>query len=142
VQLLNRLSKNIDRLLLPLLVISCVALVYYYLQPGGVDKVALPQDNAWFQTQVVDADGPVVVKFGAEWCGPCLALDKVISQYERQPGGVNIVKVDVDERQDLASHYNVSGIPKVIMFKQGQPVAQFTGSRPLDQFSDWIDKHR
>ena len=141
-KLMNQLSENVDRLLLPIVVIAGAALVYSYLQKGGVDNIAPPQDDAWFRSTVINAGEPVVVKFGAEWCGPCRALDKVIDEYRQESGAVEVVTIDVDERGDLASHYRVSGIPKVIMFKQGQPVAQFVGSRPLNQFSDWIEEHR
>ena len=139
---LNKLSENVDKLLIPIVAIAGIALVYSYLQKGGAEDIKPPQDDAWFQTQVIDAGEPVVVKFGADWCGPCRSLDKVIDEYQQQSGSVKVVKIDVDERGDLASHYKVSGIPKVIMFKQGQPVAQFVGSRPLDGFSSWIESNR
>lgn len=143
--LINRISENIDKLVIPVIVVVAAALLYANYQKSGagdVAGIAPPQDDAWFQNEVLGQSEPVVVKFGAEWCGPCRSLDKVIDQYQQKSGSVNVVKIDVDERGDLASHYNVSGIPKVIMFKSGKPIAQFTGSRPLNEFDQWIESNR
>lgn len=140
-QFLNRISENIDKLVLPVVAILGFAFVYSLLTGRNATNTAPPDDN-WFQTQVIESGKPVVVKFGADWCGPCRALDKVIAEYSRQGSGVDIVMIDVDERGDLASHYKVSGIPKVMMFNQGKPTAEFTGSRSLQQFTDWIEANR
>ena len=142
-RLLNRVSENIDKIVIPLIVVAAVALLYANYKNGGtVSNVEPPRDNAWFQENVLAKAQPVVVKFGAEWCGPCRALDGVIDEYNQQPGSVEILKVDVDNSPELADHFQVSGIPHVILFDQGKAVAQFTGSRSLGQLTEWIDAHR
>jgi putative thioredoxin len=86
-----------------------------------------------FDREVMEAskERPVVVDFWAPWCGPCRALapilEKVIAD---QQGAVVLAKVNIDEAPELANRFQVQGIPLVIAFRQGQPVAEFDGARP------------
>ena len=74
---------------------------------------------------------PVLVDFWAEWCGPCRMVAPVLEQIAvEQAGRLKIVKLNVDENQHTPMHFNVSGIPTMILFKDGQPAAATMGARP------------
>lgn len=81
-----------------------------------------------FDAEVLHAAQPVVVDFWAEWCPPCRALgpvlDKVAAQYA---GQLKVVKVNVDENEELAGRYGASRIPNLVYFKQGQIVDSTVG---------------
>ncbi len=137
---LIKLSENVDKLAIPAAALFGFALVFAYMTGGFTPA---PPDDRWFQSKVIDQPMPVVVKFGADWCGPCRSMDKVLTRYSGQSGGsVRVVRVNIDERPDLASHYNVRGIPKTILFKHGKPVSSITGSRDFKSFSQWVDGYR
>jgi thioredoxin len=76
-------------------------------------------------------DVPVVVDFWAAWCGPCLMLGPVLEREEAAQGGrVALAKVDVDANPELSRRFQVSGIPSVKAFWQGEVVNEFVGAQP------------
>ena len=85
---------------------------------------------------------PVVVDFWAAWCGPCLALAPVLeAAVEERGGAIELVKVDVDENQESAQRFGVSGIPAVKAFRDGRVVDEFVGAlspTAIDAFLDSV----
>ncbi len=84
-----------------------------------------------FTQEVLESDKPVIVDFWAEWCGPCHAvapvLDRIAAEREDE---LKLVKVNIDQENDLASRYGVASIPTMILFKDGEPAAAAVGAQP------------
>lgn len=82
-----------------------------------------------WQTEVVNSSVPVLVDFWAQWCGPCRALAPVLEDLAGEAGGkIKIVKVDVDESQDLAMKFGIRSIPTLLLLKGETVLAQMVGS--------------
>lgn len=82
-----------------------------------------------FKSVVLESEKPVLVDFYATWCGPCRQMSPILEQVSEERSDVKIVKVDVDENQNLAAEYGVMSIPTLIYFKGGKAVSQAVGAR-------------
>ncbi|MBB2200435.1 thioredoxin TrxA [Gluconacetobacter tumulisoli] len=95
--------------------------------------------DATFESDVLKADGPVLVDFWAEWCGPCKmiapALDEIGAEFK---GKLTVAKVNIDDNPTTPNKYAVRGIPTLILFKNGQPAATKVGALPKSQLKDWV----
>ena len=99
-------------------------------------------DTDDFEQDVIDQsyNTPVLVDFWAEWCGPCQVLGPVLERIaEQNLDRWKLVKVDTEKHQQVAMQYNVSGIPNVKMFVDGQVVDEFTGALPEQSVLRWLD---
>ncbi|ABE32191.1 thioredoxin [Paraburkholderia xenovorans LB400] len=98
---------------------------------------------ATFEQDVITAStlAPVLVDFWAPWCGPCKTLGPMLEKLEAEAAGKwKLVKVNVDENQELAAHFQVRSIPHVMAFADGRPVDQFVGVLPEGQLREFIER--
>ncbi|HIM20114.1 MAG TPA: thioredoxin [Rhodospirillales bacterium] len=108
-----------------------------------VGDIIKDSDTNNFSTDVIDksTDIPVVVDFWAPWCGPCKQLSPTLDKLAREYGGkIQLVKINVDENQELATQMRVQSIPMVVAFKDGQPVDGFAGALPESQLRQFFEK--
>ena len=92
-------------------------------------EVKITKDN--FEAEVVKADRPVLVDFWATWCGPCMMLGPVVAEIaEERKDVIKVGKVNVDEEPELAAKFGIMSIPAVLLFKNGEVVANSVGYVP------------
>ena len=96
--------------------------------------------DASFQADVLDSDTPVLVDFWAEWCGPCKMIAPALEEIsEELAGKVTIAKMDIMENTDIPTSIGVQSIPLMVLYKNGQPVAQKLGAAPKSQLKGWLE---
>lgn len=95
-----------------------------------------------FQSEVLEANLPVLVDFTAVWCGPCKMLEPVVIELANEwADKVKVVKLDVDHNTSVAMQYQVMGVPTLILFSQGEVKERLTGFKPKKQIVSKLSPH-
>ena len=90
--------------------------------------ITITKEN--FNQEVMHADKPVLLDFWASWCGPCRMVSPIVDQIAAARADIKVGKINVDEQPELAGAFNVSGIPTLMVMKDGKLVKQMVGARP------------
>ena len=86
-----------------------------------------------FNQEVLNSDKPVLMDFWAPWCGPCRMVVPLLEEIAKERSDIKVVKINVDEEQELAMQFGVMSIPTLVVMKNGKIVNQVTGARPKAQ---------
>ena len=86
-----------------------------------------------FNQEVLNSDKPVLMDFWAPWCGPCRRVAPLVEEIAKERSDIKVVKINVDEAQELAMQFGVMSIPTLVVMKNGKIVNQVTGARPKAQ---------
>lgn len=107
-----------------------------------VQGVEVELNSSNFQSEVLESPVPVLVDFGATWCGPCRQMEPVVAQLSLDyQGRLKVGKLDVDESEALAAQYDISGIPALVLFINGEEVDRTIGGQSLGELSRFVQPH-
>ena len=99
----------------------------------------LEVSKANFEAEVLKSDVPVLADFNAGWCGPCRAMKPMLEELAETNPGFKIVSIDIDEEDELADEYEVSSIPCLVVFKDGEEVNRNVGLIAKDAIAELVE---
>jgi len=103
---------------------------------------ALKVTQSTFEQEVLSQENLTIVKFGAEWCGPCKKIDPIIDEIAAQNEDVKVTYVDIDSDGPLAAQYGILSVPSTLFFKQGKVMSSITGLVPKAKIQSTIDQYK
>lgn len=99
-------------------------------------------NDSSFDQMVLQSSVPVLVEFGAEWCGPCRQMEPVLEQLSNEwKGKIQLAKVDVDESVSLTMQFQVMSVPTLILFVNGEARQRVSGKQPRDRLVEKFSPH-
>jgi thioredoxin 1 len=105
------------------------------------DKITHTTDSGW-DSDVLQADKPVLVDYWAEWCGPCKMIAPILNEIADEYGDrLKICKIDIDANQETPPKYGIRGIPTLMLFKDGEVAATKIGALSKSQLATFIDSN-
>ena len=103
--------------------------------------MVLEVNSDMFQKEVVESSQVTVVDFFANWCGPCRKLGPIMEEIETEVQKIKFVKINTDENLEKAQEYQISGLPTLLVFKDGKPVERMVGLMPKSSIITNIEKY-
>ncbi|WP_207538071.1 thioredoxin TrxA [Sabulicella rubraurantiaca] len=106
-----------------------------------MSEVTKAVSDETFESEVLKAQGPVLVDFWAEWCGPCRMVGPILDEIAKEYAGkLTVAKVNIDENPMTPTQFAVRGIPTMILFKDGKPVDTKVGAAPRSEMKAWVER--
>jgi thioredoxin 1 len=95
-------------------------------------------NDSSFEEEVIKSTIPVLVKFGAEWCGPCHRMAPILQQFARENSNTKVVNIDIDDSPLTTSKFGIMSVPTIMIFKDGKSVGSKVGLVPPNVLSSFV----
>ena len=104
------------------------------------EDIALEVDSKSFESEVINSDKKVLIDFYATWCGPCKVLSPVLEEVAIENEDIKLVKIDVDQNEDLVYKYGITAMPTIIVIENGQEINRSVGVISKDKVLELLNK--